>query len=221
LLDPIRLLEFSLATRDDEVWYPGVIIEDEPIRVVAGGKRDCFPVSVQASLEILHFVSKGKVTKGVLFLLPSNGGGEALGNVEHGNWVVSVEVHYSVGSVRRDGSWRSHGGLYSGRRANGRLNQSVDGNGRHGSESIGVMIGAGIVLAEVGMGEGMVRWLIVDPEEKELLGLKVRLKFKGDLSKGNSISGDGLWFGCDGLRESVHLTLVVILRVFIVERGLL
>jgi hypothetical protein len=84
-----------------------------------------------------------------------------------------------------------------------------------------VVIGARVVLAEVGMDESIVRWLVVDPEKKELSGLKIRLEFESDLLEGNSVGGEGLWLGCNSSGESVHLTLVVVLRVFMVERGLL
>jgi hypothetical protein len=168
LLDPICLLEFSLTVGDNKVWYPGVVIKDEPFRVVTGGKGDGLPVGVQTSFEVLHFVSEGEVTKDVLFLLPSNGGSEALGNVKYSDGVVLVEVHYSVGSIEGDGSWRSCGGLYGGQRANGHFDQSIDSDGRHGLGSIGVVIGAGVVFAEVGVDESMVGRLVVDPQKEEL-----------------------------------------------------
>jgi hypothetical protein len=65
-------------------------------------------------------------------LLPlSNGGSKALGNVEHSDRAILVEFHHIVGSVGGDGSQRSCGGPYGGRRANGHLDQSVDGNSGH------------------------------------------------------------------------------------------
>jgi hypothetical protein len=69
--------------------------------------------------------------------------------------------------------------------------------------------------------KSVVRWLIVDSKEKELSKLEAGLEFEGDLLEGNSVSGERFWFGYNGSGESVHLTLVVILRVFMVERGLL
>jgi hypothetical protein len=84
-----------------------------------------------------------------------------------------------------------------------------------------VVIRTQIVSAEVSVDKGVVRWLIVDPKEKELLGLEAGLKFKSDLPEGNSVGGKGFWFGCNGSRESAHLALVVVLRVFMAERGLL
>jgi hypothetical protein len=40
-----------------------------------------------------------------------------------------VELHYMFGRAGGDGLHRSCGGPYGGRRANGRFDQSVDGNG--------------------------------------------------------------------------------------------
>jgi hypothetical protein len=161
------------------------------------------------------------MVEGVSLLSLSDSGSKSFGDIIDGDRVVLVEVHHVFSSTRGDGLWRSRGGPYGGRRANGYLDHSVDGNVRHSLDSVRVVIGARIVLAEVGVDESVVRWLIIDPEEKELSRLKVELKFKGNLSKGDSISGEGLWFGCSGLGESAHLTLVIILRVFMVERGLL
>jgi hypothetical protein len=45
----------------------------------------------------------------------SNGGGEALGNVEDGDRVVLVELHHSFGRAGGDGSRRSRGGPNGGR----------------------------------------------------------------------------------------------------------
>jgi hypothetical protein len=63
-------------------------------------------------------------------LLPfSYGGGEALGNVEDGGRVVLVELHHRLSRAGGDGSCRSRGGLNRGRRAKGRFDQSVNGDG--------------------------------------------------------------------------------------------
>jgi hypothetical protein len=97
-------LEIPVSARDDKVRYPDVIIEDEPIRAVAGGEWDRFPIGVQLPFEVLHFVSESEVTESVLLLSFLNGGGEALGNVEYGGWVVLVELHHIVSSVGEDGS---------------------------------------------------------------------------------------------------------------------
>jgi hypothetical protein len=104
LLDPIRLLEFSLTIGDDKVWYPGIVIENESVRAVAGGERDCLMVGVQSPLEVVYLIGETKVAKGVLLLTLSNGGDEPLGNVEDSDWAVLVEFHHVFGSVEGDGS---------------------------------------------------------------------------------------------------------------------
>jgi hypothetical protein len=48
------------------------------------------------------------------------------------------------------------------------------------------MVGAGIVLAEPSMDEGVVRGLIVDPQKEELLRLEIGLELKGNNSEGSS-----------------------------------
>jgi hypothetical protein len=52
-----------------------------------------------------------------------------------------------------------------------------------------MVIWAGVVFAEPGMDEGMVRRLIVDSEEEELSWLETRLKFKGDDLEGGCVRG--------------------------------
>jgi hypothetical protein len=42
------------------------------------------------------------------------------------------------------------------------------------------MVGARIVLAEPGMGESVVRWLVVDPQKEELSQLEAGLEFESD-----------------------------------------
>jgi hypothetical protein len=48
-----------------------------------------------------------------------------------------------------------------------------------------MVIGAGIVFTEPSMDQGMVRRLVVDPQEKELLGLQVGLELEsGEFERG-------------------------------------
>jgi hypothetical protein len=54
------------------------------------------------------------------------------------------------------------------------------------------MVQVGIVFAEVCVDEGVVRRLVVDPQEEELSWLKVRLELKGDDFERNCIWGG--WF---------------------------
>jgi hypothetical protein len=55
-----------------------------------------------------------------------------------------------------------------------------------------MVIGTGIVLAEPSVDEGMVGRLIVDPQEEELLRLKVGLKLKDGNFEGSSVRGERL-----------------------------
>jgi hypothetical protein len=53
-----------------------------------------------------------------------------------------------------------------------------------------MVIGAGVVFAELGVNEGMVGRLVIDPQEEELPRLEVGLELKdGDL-EGNGVSGE-------------------------------
>jgi hypothetical protein len=54
-----------------------------------------------------------------------------------------------------------------------------------------VVIGAGIVFAESDMYEGVVRRLVVDPEEEELLWLEVGLELEGDDFERDSVGREG------------------------------
>jgi hypothetical protein len=54
------------------------------------------------------------------------------------------------------------------------------------------VIGAGIVLAEPSVDEGVVGRLIIDPQEEELSGLKVGLELEGDNFEGNGVGGERL-----------------------------
>jgi hypothetical protein len=114
LFDPVRLLVLSISNRDDKVRYPGVIIEDEPLRSFAGGKGNRASIDVQLSLEVKYLVSESEGGQRVLLLPSSNSGGEALGNVEDGGEVVLVELHHSFSGARGDGSCKSHRGPYDG-----------------------------------------------------------------------------------------------------------
>jgi hypothetical protein len=80
------------------------------------------------------------------------------------------------------------------------------------------MVGAGIVFAEPSVDESMVRGLVIDPQEKELLWLEVGLEFKCDGFEGDSVGRERLGFGCNCLRERAHLTSIIACRVFIDER---
>jgi hypothetical protein len=55
-----------------------------------------------------------------------------------------------------------------------------------------VVIGAGVVFAEPSVDEGVVRRLVVSPQEEELSGLKVGLKLKVDDFKRDGIRGEWL-----------------------------
>jgi hypothetical protein len=54
------------------------------------------------------------------------------------------------------------------------------------------MVGAGIVFAEPSVDEGVVGWLVVDPQEEELLWLEVGLEFEHNRLEGDS-AGRELW----------------------------
>jgi hypothetical protein len=110
LLDPVRLLMFSISCQDDEVWCPSFVIGHVPFGAIAGWEGDCVSVVVQLLLEVRYFVAEGFSSQGVLLIPLSYGGGEALGNVEDGDWVVLVELHHRFGRAGGDGSRRGHGG---------------------------------------------------------------------------------------------------------------
>jgi hypothetical protein len=118
----VHLLMISISDWDDKAQYPGVIIDDIPLRSVAGEERDRLSVVIQLLLQIGYLIGEGKGSLGVLFFSLSSHGGKALGNVEDGDGVVLVELHHSFGKGGGDGSCWSHRGPYGGRRANGRLN---------------------------------------------------------------------------------------------------
>jgi hypothetical protein len=163
LFDPIRLLVVSLFNRDDEVQYPGVVIENVSFRAVASQEGNHVSVGVQPLFEVRYFVGEAKGSQCALLFLLADGGGEALGNVEDSSWVVLVELHHMFGRGRGDRAHRSRGGPYGGQRANGRFNQSIDGDIGHLSGPVGMMIGTGVVLAEPGVDESVVRGLVIDP----------------------------------------------------------
>jgi hypothetical protein len=150
-----------------------------------------------------------------------DGGGQSLGNVIDGNWVISVEVHHVFSGIGGDGLRRSCGGPYGGQRAKGCLDQSINGDGRHGLGSVGVVVRTGVVFTEVGVDEDVARWLIVESEEKELLGLKAGLELKVNLLERDSVDEERLWFGCNCSGESAHLAMVVVVRAFIAGWGCL
>jgi hypothetical protein len=78
-----------------------------------------------------------------------------------------------------------------------------------------VVVRARVVFAEVGVHKGVVRRLVVDPEEEELAGLQMGLELERDNFKGGSFWGERFRFGCDCLRERVHLASIIVRRVFI------
>jgi hypothetical protein len=203
---------------DDKAQYPGVVIDNVSFGVVTSWKGDYVSVGVQPPLKVGYFIGEAESGQCVLLFSFTDGGGEALGNVKDSGQVVLVELHHMLGRGGGDGVCRSHGGLYGGQRANGCFDQSVDGNVGHPLGSVGVMIRAGVVFAEPGMGEGVVGGLVVDPEEEELSWLKVGLELKGDDLEGESASKEGLRFGCDHSGERAHLALIIVCRVFIESR---
>jgi hypothetical protein len=105
---------FTFSDRDDEVWYPGVVISDVPFGVIAGREWDRVLIGVQSPFKIRYLVGKAEATQSVLLLLFSDSGGEALGNVEDSSRVVLVELHHMFGRAGGDGSRRRHGGPYGG-----------------------------------------------------------------------------------------------------------
>jgi hypothetical protein len=52
-----------------------------------------------------------------------------------------------------------------------------------------MMVGARVVFAEPDMDQGVVGGLVVDPQEKELSGLQVRLKLKHSELERDGFSG--------------------------------
>jgi hypothetical protein len=62
-----------------------------------------------------------------------------------------------------------------------------------------MIVGARVVFTKPGVDESVVRRLVVDPQEEELLWLEVRLELESDDFERNSVGGEGLWFGCDCL----------------------
>jgi hypothetical protein len=156
-------------------------------------------VVVQPPLKVGYFVREGEGGQGTLLFPPSDSGGKALGNVEDSDGVVLVELHHSFSRGGRDGARWSRGGPYGGRRAKGHFDHSVNGDIRHSSQSVGVVIRARVIFAKPGVDEGVIRGLIVDPQEKELSWLEVRLELKGDNLERGRLGGEGLWFGCNCL----------------------
>jgi hypothetical protein len=172
-------------------------------------------IDIQSLLKIGYYVGESKGGQRILLFPPLNGGGKALSNVENSSWVVLVELHHMLGGARGDGSRRGHGGPYGGRRANGCLDQSINGDGGHSSQSIGVVVRAGVVFAEPGVNEGMIGRLVIDPQKEELTWLEVGLKFEGGDLERNCAWREGFGFGCDRLGERAYLASSSIHRVFI------
>jgi hypothetical protein len=81
-----------------------------------------------------------------------------------------------------------------------------------------VVIGAGIVFAEPGVNKGVVRRLVVDPQEEELSGLEVGLELEGGDSERYGVRQEGLQLDCDCSGKRAHLALTIPCRVFIEER---
>jgi hypothetical protein len=191
LLDPIHLLVVFVSDWYDKVWYPGVVIEDVSLRSITCWEGDSFSIAVQSFFEVRYFIGEGEGSQHVLLFSFMDHGGEALGNVEDGDRVVLVELYHSFGRARGDGLCRSRRGPNGGRRANGCLNQSVDGDGRHASRSVGVMVGTRVVFAEPSVDEGVVRRLVVDPQKEELSRLEVGLKLEDGDFKWDGIGREG------------------------------
>jgi hypothetical protein len=95
---------FSISDWDNKAWYPGVVIDDISLRLVAGGEWDHLLIPVQPLLQVRYFVGESKGGLGVLFFSLADRGGEALGNVENGNGVVLVELHHSFSRGGGDGA---------------------------------------------------------------------------------------------------------------------
>jgi hypothetical protein len=64
-----------------------------------------------------------------------------------------------------------------------------------------MMIGAGVVFAEPSVDQGVVGKLIVNPQEKELSGLQVRLELERNRLERGSFFGYWFQLGCNHLRE--------------------
>jgi hypothetical protein len=205
----------SIPDRDDKVWYPGVVIKDVPLGAFAGREGNHAAVDVQASFKVGYFIGKSEGGQRVLLFSPLDGGSEALGNVEDSGWVVLVELHHIFGRARGDGSSRSRRGPYGGQKANGHLDQSINGNGRHSLGFIGVVVRAGVILAEPSVDQGVVGGLVVNLEEKELSWLEIRLKLKSNDFERNCLHRKGLRFGHDCSGERVHLVMLDTGGVFI------
>jgi hypothetical protein len=77
-----------------------------------------------------------------------------------------------------------------------------------------VVVRAGVIFAEVGVDEGMVRGLVIDPEEEELSWLEVGLELEGDDFESDGAGRERLWFGCDCSGESVHLAMLMLYEAF-------
>jgi hypothetical protein len=73
-----------------------------------------------------------------------------------------------------------------------------------------VVVWARVVFAEPGVDKDMVRWLIVDPKEKELSWLETRLELEGDNLEGDCLCGQRLQLGCNCLEERAHLASTII-----------
>jgi hypothetical protein len=192
LFDPIRLLTLSISDGNDEVRYPGVIIDDISFRLIACREGYRVLIGVQSSLKVRYFVCKDEGGQHILLLPPADGGSKALGNVEDGDRVILVELHHSFSGGGGDGLRRGRGGPYGGQRAKGCFDQSIDGDGRHFLGSVGVVIGTGVVFTEPSVDESVVGGLVIDPQEEELSGLEVGLELEGNNFKGNS--ADRQWF---------------------------
>jgi hypothetical protein len=80
-----------------------------------------------------------------------------------------------------------------------------------------MMIGTGVVFAEPGVDKGMVRRLVVHPQEEELSWLKVGLELKFDDFERDCAGGEGFRLGWDRSRDGVHLVSIIVCRVFMDE----
>jgi hypothetical protein len=81
-----------------------------------------------------------------------------------------------------------------------------------------MMVGARVVFAEPGVDQGVVRRLIVDPQEEELSRLQVGLELKSGEFERDGFGGWTFRFGCDCSGERVHLVFTIVCRVFIDRR---
>jgi hypothetical protein len=75
-----------------------------------------------------------------------------------------------------------------------------------------MMVGARVVFAEPGVDQGMVRRLIVDPQE-ELSQLQVGLELKSSEFERGGFGGQVFRFGCNCSGERAHLVFAIIRRV--------